>query len=426
MKYHVSARQTLTTLALTFLTLAPTAVRSEVYINEIYFDPPGGGDRFNEYVELRGTPSLSLVDHYLIFLENEISATANPGVVENIFDLGSIGAGASLGSNGFLMIRQAFNAYTAVAPGSTDLVNSGSTFTFGSGSSSTVGHTDEGEDGQIENSGFTAMLIEVDSNSGGVAPVLGQDLDGDDDNELDVPSGAANWTILDAIGVNSEADDIDGLLYAPINFTAATPSGGINMPEGAEAAFMGAEIEYIGRWGDSTGSSAADWHASNLTDDNDAGFTGPDDFRQSGEPHGIGAPDQFVETTQGMPYGANLVATLGGSNRFTLDGDFSYDSTSDTFDGDVDGDDFLLWQQNLGFGLGPDVTAGATATREHGDANRDRTVDELDLAIWESNYGSTVAPLSAPSISVVPEPGTLGLIAVGSLCALARRRTCQV
>lgn len=423
MKHKISTRISLTVLTFTLTLLAPIGADAEVFINEIYFDPPGGGDRFNEYIELRGTPELLLDDHYLIFLENETSDTANPGVVENIFDFGSIQGDIALGTNGFLVIRQGFNVYTNVAPGTTDLVNTGSVFTFGSGATSTVGHTDEADDGQIENSGFTAMMIRVESNAGGLAPTIGQDLDMDDDNELDVATGAANWTILDSIGVNSEGDDANGMLYAPANFSTTTPPGGINAPAGSETYSFEAEIEYIGRWGDSTGSSLADWHASNLTSDGLAGFAGPDDFRQAGEPHGIGSANQFVETSNGTPYGAVITGTLGAPNRFSLDGDFTYDSATDTFDNDVDGDDFLFWQQQIGFGVGLEVASGATATREHGDTNGDRIVDALDLEVWQANYGSSIATSAALATSSIPEPSTIGLVLVSSfvLASYGRR-----
>jgi hypothetical protein len=75
-----------------------------------------------------------------------------------------------------------------------------------------------------------------------------------------------------------------------------------------------------------------------------------------------------------------------GTFTFTLLGDFD-------LDGDVDGFDFLLWQQDLSIG---------------------------SLADWETNYG-TPAPLSAASASV-PEPTTYAL-ALAALClAMSRRR----
>ena len=59
------------------------------YINEVYFDPPGSGfDYTGEYIELRGTPSMSLDDYYLIVVENEndVFDSGNPGGIEFIFD----------------------------------------------------------------------------------------------------------------------------------------------------------------------------------------------------------------------------------------------------------------------------------------------------------------------------------------------------
>jgi hypothetical protein len=86
-----------------------------------------------------------------------------------------------------------------------------------------------------------------------------------------------------------------------------------------------------------------------------------------------------------------------------LDADFDND-------GDVDGNDFLIWQR----GLGP----GSNAT---GDANDDGDVDQADLAIWESRFG-TVAVAAAAG---VPEPSALVLAGVALLAAMrsARRRT---
>ena len=133
------------------------------YINEIYFDPPASSDPFNEYIELRGTPNMSLNNFYLVFLENENNAlnTGNPGAVERYFDF----TGQSFGSNGFLTLRQKNNPYSAPAPGTTDLVNSGSSAGWGSGDSSSL--LTEGEDPvKLENSGFTAFLIQTDGTPG--------------------------------------------------------------------------------------------------------------------------------------------------------------------------------------------------------------------------------------------------------------------
>ena len=57
------------------------------YINEIYWDPPSGGDAQFEYIELRGTASMSLDDYYFIIVENEGAPMGNPGDIDMIFDL---------------------------------------------------------------------------------------------------------------------------------------------------------------------------------------------------------------------------------------------------------------------------------------------------------------------------------------------------
>lgn len=408
-----------------------TTVLARMYINEIYFDPPGMGDLVFEYVELKGDPNTSLANHYLVFLENETSATANPGQIEALFDLGSLSV-PKLGANGFLTLRQTNNPYSVLNSMSNNLQNTTESYGWGI-NSSTVGWDDEvgGDfDGIIENSGFTAMLIRNDGGTGsapyipvGPNPSL-VDLDADDDNELDTGGILANWTVLDSIGVNSEASDINGFLYAPINFSAASPDPNMpgvgNVPAGAEFVDVGYEIEYLGRWGDSTGSTRSDWHVANLTDDGGSGFDGPADFRQAGDPHSVNTPNQFVETSQGVPYGTKLADTLGSPNLYILDGDYDpvYDGEEYVFNGVVDGDDFLAWQRNFGFG------GGLYATRQHGDGNLDRTVDGGDLAIWEANYGNSLPVPLTSSLAIVPEPSTLLLLGLATVVLLNTRCTC--
>jgi hypothetical protein len=57
-------------------------------------------------------------------------------------------------------------------------------------------------------------------------------------------------------------------------------------------------------------------------------------------------------------------------------------------DGDVDGNDFLRWQQGLG--------AAGNATAEDGDADGDQDVDGDDLAAWKEQFGS-----EAPEFALV-------------------------
>ena len=69
-------------------------------------------------------------------------------------------------------------------------------------------------------------------------------------------------------------------------------------------------------------------------------------------------------------------------------------------DGDVDGSDFLTWQQNLG-------SAGGLS---QGDATGDGFVDAEDLEYWSQQYGG-----GAPPATAVPEPGAGVLTGLASL-----------
>lgn len=302
--------------------LVATGAHGQMYINEIYFDPPGSFDSTSEYIELRGAPSASLANYYLILLENENKAdnSGDPGHIDHIFNLGNY----SLGTNGFLTMRQKNTPYTgALAPatGATNLVNTSTGYYsagWGDLPDSTIGASQESHSGLIENSGFTAMLIR---NNGGPSriPYLGQDLDqgnnGLDPIGSDVNGWRSNWSIVDSIGIHSEVGEAQyGRLYGNINFG---PEASANIEPGATYVKTGFEIEHVARWGDSTGQTAADWNVSNLTDNAASGYTGGADYRQSGNPHPIGgvfAPNFVLESSHGIPYGTPMCRTLGATN----------------------------------------------------------------------------------------------------------------
>jgi hypothetical protein len=77
---------------------------------------------------------------------------------------------------------------------------------------------------------------------------------------------------------------------------------------------------------------------------------------------------------------------------------------------DVDGQDLLAWQRNIGLHAG--------AVKEQGDADNDGRVDGEDLAVWNAQFGSQAALTG----STVPEPSVLGLTALAAVFSCRRLR----
>lgn len=306
---------------------------AQVVINEMYVDPPGSDDVTGkmEYVELRGEPNLSLAGYYLIFLEGENSPSM--GAIQNLFNLSD----RSLGANGFLSIRMNSSIYPSanLDPNGNNLMQGGSYSDtnyrgFGRGRSgySTIGHQGEGdpERRDIENGVFTALLIRRGT---GPAPQIGDDLDTEEvadglggtrygDGVLNLPAG---WTIVDSIGVALELGESDGTVYGAVNFgcenmthrPAGSPFLDVNWGIGGLNDTTDDEIEYIARWGNSTGSTLDDWLVANLTNaPKRSGYaytTGNLMLSAAGDNH-----EGPVQCSKDLGYGTVMTNTLGGKN----------------------------------------------------------------------------------------------------------------
>jgi hypothetical protein len=440
------------------LALLADAAHAQVYINEIFFNPPNpplGEDSTREFIEIRGTPNMSLANHYLIFVDSDINNGQFPGsagVIEGIFNLGSSTdcPSCALGSNGFLTIRQKNGNYPVAASGSTNLMNhySGTGLPntgFGSGITSTVGASDRNtydnvSNGEIE-SGFTAMLIRV--NAGGSPPTLGLDLDQNNDG-LDNPTGRPNWSILDSIGV-SEPDPGTGAggaynayYYAKINYgTEAVDLNPISPtffdphdPTGphmaADATYVQLgfhEAEYAARWGNSTGQTAADWHVAGTTDNAGSGYqTGSWNFRTSTDaahpaPNASNLPPNYPNplppptSTQGVPYGTILTNTLGSPN-FLL-GDYNKDGNANIAD-------YVVWRKNVG-GTGTDLADNPS------DGDHDYVVGANDYVLWREHFrqplnGASPGSSAELSSNALPEPAGWILAVLGALGGVRFKR----
>ncbi len=225
-----------------------SAASAQVWINEVLTNP-NGSDTGNEYFELRGTPNLSLAGYYFISVEGQ--GTTGRGDINQFFDLGTF----SLGANGYLFARQAASQYTTVTAGATVLENTSGTG-WGLTGASTVGHSGDGTQVDLENSATTMLLVNIGL---GTAPTLTTDLDSDNDGVLELPSG---WTIADSVGIMDAAtgaatDYSYGAITLRVGGLGSSAYGNIVDVPGTPPTSAGAF--YVGRRGDSTGSTAADW-----------------------------------------------------------------------------------------------------------------------------------------------------------------------
>jgi hypothetical protein len=86
----------------------------------------------------------------------------------------------------------------------------------------------------------------------------------------------------------------------------------------------------------------------------------------------------------------------------TLPGDFD-------FDGDADGGDLLVWQQEVG-----------AMTSSHADANDDGLVNEIDFAVWKAKFGQVPSSGHRP----IPEPSSIVVCMVAhTLAGVSRCET---
>jgi len=126
-----------------------------------------------------------------------------------------------------------------------------------------------------------------------------------------------------------------------------------------------------------------------------------ENFSTLGEPFLTG----YVDMVQVGPNDLVLIAGLEGGTyvypiKVDIRGDFAVD-------GDVDGDDFLIWQNNFPTSNG--------ALGFDGDADGDGDIDGDDFLIWQNHFPYPAA------LSFVPEPNSLVLLAIGGLLMLRRR-----
>lgn len=257
-------------------------------ISEINFDPLFGDSSRDQFFELRGTPGETLGNGtYLVVVDSD---TSRLGEVHTFFDL----SGQQIGANGYLVVSQFENSFD-VDPQATHLTSGSNGF---AGLPTGVFNND-GNSGRFEflirsNSFF---LIET-----GVAPTLTDDIDPGNNGTL---GGAFNnWNVLDSVAVLT--NDSNAVGYADIVFQWDGLGSGVN---GATVVQTDRGADYVARIGNSTGSTAEDWVAGNVVeDDDDEGF-----FRFTHGVHGDASHIEFSGRGTNHVGSANFYGYISGS-----------------------------------------------------------------------------------------------------------------
>ena len=238
-------------------------------INEVMWDPPQND--VNQYIELRSTAGGNFAvpsGYYLVGVEGH--AAFNTGEIHDIFDLSSVGM--TTGSNGLLTIFQSSNLYTAPTdvtdPAGNKYQQGPISPSFGNnaaGLPSTVGHSASGMFVELENANSTTLFLIYSA----TPPQIGQDIDSNDDG---LPDGSAfnSWAVVDSVGRGNQLTTTTDYVYGKINFI--DPVGTTTAVTGPSS-LVATTIEtnfspaWIGRTGDTTGSTATDWFAADLEGD---------------------------------------------------------------------------------------------------------------------------------------------------------------
>ncbi len=213
----------------------------------------------DQYIELRGQPNEVLpAGTYFVVIEEWASRT---GLINAVIDL----SGQQFGGNGFLVLLQGGNSYEP-AFGANVLESDSSGF------NGLPGGIFSGSDanGSLESifSNGAYFLIQSDA-----APVVGLDLDTNNDGFFDPTSAAANWTTYDSIAMH-DFSFFDST-YASIVFVESFSNNHPTVTRNSRGQTVVASdgYGYVGRIGDSIGSDYEDW-VYGTVDEVEAGFWG--------------------------------------------------------------------------------------------------------------------------------------------------------
>ena len=285
-------------------------------INEILAEPPGGpgAQSMREYLEFRFTPGAVLpANTYFVAIEGDFQANRNQGSVDSIINL----SGLTFGANGFLVLLPAGNTY-AVHPEAAVLTST--TAGFGG----LPGGIWQGDEAAISYERPSTSFFIINS---ATPPQLSDDIDADDDGVIDAGSFLANATILDSVGIADNPNKDRS--YAAINFRTQDDQSPTTI-------VIAERPMYMGRFGDSFGSTPAAWAASGALGGTNPNFllsattTYPNGLQSKPLNH-IGTTNAWLNVAPEVNIDATLA--INEDDVVTYAGNLSI--TDDSGDGDI-------------------------------------------------------------------------------------------
>jgi len=199
----------------------------------------------DQYIELRGTPNEVLpAGTYFVVIEEWISRI---GLINSVIDL----SGQSFGSNGFLVLLQGGNTYDT-AFGANVLQSDSSGFNGLPGGIFSGSRTDGSLDTTFSNASY--FLMQSDT-----PPVVGVDIDTNNDGFIDPSSSAVSWDVFDSVAMHDFArfDATFASIVFVESFNRDHPV--IERNSRGQTVVSSDGFGYVARIGDSIGSDYEDW-----------------------------------------------------------------------------------------------------------------------------------------------------------------------
>ncbi|QDT12098.1 cadherin domain-containing protein [Planctomycetes bacterium K23_9] len=272
------------------------ALGTGMFINELVIAPEFESRDTHQAIELRGEPNSTIpANTYFVLVKENQSIAGDQfetGHVQGVFDLSNL----TFGANGFLVMLPQGSPYS-VHPQSTVLQSNATGF---SGLPGDIYTDDDPNSGTISKAiGSTGyFLVQSD-----IPPVVGADVDTDDDGFADPGGVMDDWMVHDSIALHPFVGRGDQT-YADIVFVDQGTGnvGELTRREGVPQVIREA-TDYAGRLGDSIGRTEADWIIGTAID-----------VAAAGDPFQLGLDDGLFGVPIPEPFKARLLDHFGESN----------------------------------------------------------------------------------------------------------------